>query len=76
MAYPTTADEIRAKLDIIDAAMDLYRTNPATFAEQIGGTIKVSIPQYMDQLRQEREYWQKQLDEFPFWGQSDVEAAI
>lgn len=76
MAQPMNAAEIQQRLDTIDAALMLYMTNPAKFTDMIAGTVKISIPEYLAQLRTERAFWQDRLDNVPSWTMSDFEQSI
>lgn len=76
MSYPQTQSEIKSRLDTIDGLIALYMSDPTKFAEQIGGTIKISMPEYVRQLREERDIWHKRLCDSPWELESDIEGTL
>lgn len=76
MATPQSAADIATRIDVIDALMLTIIQSAAQYFTLEGGTMKVSKPQYMQMLRDERDYWMDRLDNSPYFIMSDVEGTI
>ena len=71
--YPLTEADIQTRLNTINGLIDEYLASPAKFAEQHAGSITISIPEYIRELRLERDHLVEQLRNFPWWEESDAE---
>ena len=71
--YPLTEDDIKTRLNTINNLIDTYLADPAKFHESVGGSIKISIKDYVAALREERAELRTQLENFPYFEDSDVE---
>jgi len=72
---PTSAADLKLALDTIENQINLYLLNPAAFFESIGGSVKVSIPQYIEALQRRRDQLFAAYCAHPEgWVDSDVDA--
>lgn len=76
MSLPQSAADIATRLDTIDALMLTIIQSPAQYFDLNGGSVRVSKPQYMQMLRDERNFWQERLDNTPYFIMSDIEGTI
>lgn len=73
--YPITADEIKARLNTLQAQIDAYTADPAKFATLNMGSVQISIADFIRALREEQMDLRQRLSTVPFWNESDIEGA-
>lgn len=73
--YPETEGDIQTRLNTINNLIDTYLASPTKFAEMIGGTVKISIPDYVAALQKERDHLVEQLRNYPWMIESDSETS-
>lgn len=71
---PQTPEDMQTRLDEIETLIQAYTSSPAKFSESIAGSVKVSIPDYVQFLKEERELLTARLNA-TWLKQSDVEEA-
>lgn len=71
--YPLTRDQIVTRLNTLQNLIDTYTADPAKFAALNTGSVSISIPEYIRQLREEQESLRTRLRDVPFWIGSDLE---
>jgi len=71
--YPQSETDITTRINTITNQLDTFLASPTKFTEQIQGSLKVSIPQYIAALQKERDQLQIQLQNVPFIEESDLE---
>ena len=65
--------EIEAELATVETNISAYLADPVKFTESIGGSVKVSIPQYVNALFERRAQMRELLENYPDFVDSDVE---
>ena len=72
-SLPQTPAQIKAHIDALQSLISTYIADPVKFAEQIGGSIKISIPDYVRELREQIEYWTRRYESTPSFEQNYFE---
>ena len=75
-AFPTTAAEVQAALDDVEAKITAALDSPESFASQNGGSVKIDMTAYVAALERRRGVLKDQLNKFPFWLETDFEETL
>lgn len=70
--FPETEAEIKEELDNVQELLSTYASDPAKFAELMGGSVKVSIPDYLKFLREYQKQLFDRLKDSPWIIESDM----
>ena len=71
--FPTTECEIRAQLDQIENLLNTYLISPAIFFRFTGDHIGMDVSGYIQALERRRAELLLQLENLPYWKDSDVD---
>jgi hypothetical protein len=77
MANLESVSDLQTQIGLLETQIALALSDPTKFIESIGGSVRISIPQYVAQLREYRNELQDRLYNHPDgYHETDVEETL